>query len=291
MNFPATKKIFLKTGVYPILDHYYEPLFNTKHLKKALNQERVLPGIDLNVKGQLALLDKFNYNDELLEFPVYPHERKQKFEYCYTDDAFRSGDAEYLYSMIRYFKPARIIEIGSGSSTLMAVNATKQNTRENPGYQCEHICIEPFENNWLELLGIKIYRELVESTDKSLFEQLGANDILFIDSSHMIRPQGDVLFEYLEILPVLKTGVFVHIHDIFTPRDYLKKWVDIPYFWNEQYLLEAFLTNNHEYEIIGAINYLRYNHYNEIAMICPILKREVESGIERDPGSFWIIKK
>ncbi|WP_369410476.1 class I SAM-dependent methyltransferase [Pontibacter qinzhouensis] len=58
-----------------------------------------------------------------------------------------------------------------------------------------------------------------------MFQQLEANDILFIDSSHIIRPQGDVLFEYLEVLPTLKSGVIVHVHDIFTPKDYLNEWV------------------------------------------------------------------
>jgi len=75
---------------------------------------------------------------------------------------------------------------------------------------------------------------------------------LFIDSSHIIRPQGDVLFEYLEILPILNAGVFVHIHDIFTPKDYLSEWIlDGKVFWNEQYLLEAFLSFNTCFKIMG----------------------------------------
>ncbi|MBN1183337.1 MAG: class I SAM-dependent methyltransferase [Bacteroidales bacterium] len=252
--------------------------------------ERNLLGIDFNIEGQLALLEKFNYNNELLKFPRYTHEKKDVIEYCYNDEAFRSGDAEYLYSIIRLFKPLKIIEIGSGSSTLMAINATKQNTINDPEYICQHICIEPFENKWLESLGIQIHRKLVEEIDISYFTQLNAGDILFIDSSHMIRPQGDVLFEYLEILPTLKSGVIIHVHDIFSPRDYLKKWMELPYFWNEQYLLEAFLTNNKDFQIIGALNYLRHNYYDNFSKKCPILKAEVENGVLREPGSFWIVK-
>lgn len=97
-------------------------------------------------------------------------------------------------------------------------------------------------------------RQGVEDVDKSLFSELGKDDILFIDSSHIIRPQGDVLFEYLELLPVLRAGVIVHVHDIFSPREYPKELVmDEVKFWNEQYLLEAFLTSNHEWRIVGAL--------------------------------------
>ena len=85
------------------------------------------------------------------------------------------------------------------------------------------------------------------------------NDILFIDSSHIIRPQGDVLFEYLEILPILNPGVVVHIHDIFSPKDYLDNWIINDHlFWNEQYLLEAFLSfNNNSPFIDGLLNALK----------------------------------
>ena len=116
-----------------------------------------------------------------------------------------------------------------------------------------------------------------------MFQELDAGDILFIDSSHMIRPQGDVVFEYLEILPTLKDGVIVHIHDIFSPRDYPADWViDRVWFWNEQYLLEAFLTLNSDWKIIGALNYLRHNHYDKLKEKCPFLTQD------REPGSFYI---
>ena len=97
---------------------------------------------------------------------------------------------------------------------------------------------------WLnDVSGIEVLRQRVEQMDKQLFLELEENDILFIDSSHMIRPQGDVLCEYLEILPTLRPGVLVHIHDIFTPRDYPDEWlIDEVKLWNEQYLLEAFLS-------------------------------------------------
>ncbi len=287
-NFHISKSILYSMGVFPILDHYYEPMFIPKHLKYSLRNDRNLPGIDFNISEQLSILQLFNYNDELLKFPI--EKQNRNIEFCYTDGMFRSGDAEYLYNIIRHYKPGKIIEIGSGHSTLMAINAIKQNYKSDNTYECDHICIEPFENKWLEQTNVKIIRKLVETTDISLFKSLKAGDILFIDSTHMIRPQGDVLFEYLEILPQLNHGVIIHIHDIFTPKDYLNEWISEPRFWNEQYLLEAFLTNNNEFRIIGATNFLMHNYFTEFSKKCPVLKMQVENGEEREPASFWMIK-
>jgi Methyltransferase domain len=127
---------------------------------------------------------------------------------------FGPGDAEYLYSMVRHYKPRKIIEVGCGHSTKMIRHAVDRNAVEDTAYACEHICIEPYENPWLEELGIRIIRHPVQDVDPSLFCTLGANDILFIDSSHVIKPQGDVVFIYLTVLPMLSSGVFVHAHDI-----------------------------------------------------------------------------
>jgi predicted O-methyltransferase YrrM len=279
---PLTLRVFRKIGIYPLLDHYYEPLFNPAHLRKPLSEDRELLGIDWNVDEQLALLKKFHFNDELMRFPV---DRKADHEFFYRNGFFESGDAEYLYNMIRLFRPKRIFEIGSGRSTLLAASALQTNRGEDSGYQCEHVCIEPYEVDWLEQLGVNVIRKPVELIDTSLFSQLDNNDILFIDSSHMIRPQGDVLFEYFEILPILKSGVLVHIHDIFSPKDYLDEWIQSGCFWNEQYLLEAFLSYNSEFKVIGALNFLRHHYPDELTAVCPVLREQLDS---REPGSFWL---
>ena len=144
----------------------------------------------------------------------------------------------------------------------MAREALAQNLREDASYNCRHICIEPYEMDWLDgVSGIEVLCQKIEQMDNQLLLELEKDDILFIDSSHVIRPQGDVLCEYLEILPILKPGVMVHIHDIFTPRDYLDHWlIDEVKLWNEQYLLEAFLSCNSQFEIIAALNFLSYRH-------------------------------
>jgi hypothetical protein len=148
------------------------------------------------------------------------------------------------------------------------------------------VCIEPFENQWLAQLQVELIRQRVERVDQRLFTALNKNDILFIDSSHVIRPQGDVLCEYNEILPGLRPGVLIHIHDIFTPKDYLDEWILRQVrFWNEQYLLEAFLAYNKSFEIVAALNFLAHHYRERLAAKCPVFAREAAV---REPGSLWL---
>lgn len=279
---PLCKNALLNVGVFPITDHYYEPQFDNRNPKPDFSQDRNLQGIDWNISGQLRMLEKFSFSKELTGIP---QEKPESLKFYLNNGAFASGDAEYWYQIIRTLKPKRIIEIGSGNSTLMAVNATDKNHDDDPGYKCEHICIEPYEMPWLEEVGVSVVREKVEDVELSFFSKLQENDILFIDSSHIIRPQGDVLFEYLELLPSLNKSVIVHVHDIFSPKNYPKHWLQNRIrFWNEQYLLEAFLSHNSSWQIVGALNYLHHNHYKELKSVAPFLTPE------REPGSFYIQK-
>lgn len=279
---PCCRNAFMNVGVFPICDHYYEPKFDNRDPTPAYSTDRNLPGIDWNVDEQLEILSGFSFTDELRNIP---QKKQDTLGFHFNNGAFESGDAEYWYQMIRKFKPKRIFEIGSGNSTLMARRAIDRNCEENPEYQCKHICIEPYEMPWLEQTGAVVVRKRIENVDFSLFAELAENDILFIDSSHVIRPQGDVLFEYLEVFPRLNEGVIVHLHDIFSPKNYLEEWlVDDVKFWNEQYLLEAFLSYNSKWRILGAVNYLKHHHFERLKSVAPYLTPD------REPGSFYVQK-
>jgi hypothetical protein len=284
-HFPLSRRILLRIGVLPIRRHFYEPLFHPADLKEPLDTERSLPGIDFNELGQLDLLKQLHYDREiektfLSESPQQIWGRPLTPRYT----VFGRGDVDYYYSLVRHFRPKRIIEIGAGYSTMAAVAAGRKSQQEDAKYNCEITAIEPFP--WFPDDGtIRLVRKLVEDVDTAIFSTLRANDILFIDSSHMIRPQGDVLFEFLQILPQLAPGVLVHVHDVFTPRDYPAMWViDQHVLWNEQYLLEAFLTCNDKFQIIGALNWLQMNHPEALEEKCPTLRghRDVR------PHSFWM---
>lgn len=281
-NLPRCKNALFKIGVFPIRDHYYEPQFDNSHPNPDFSQDRNLPGINWNVPGQLKMLESFTYKDELADLAM---DKTASLQFYLKNGAFEEGCAEYWYQLIRSVKPQRIIEIGSGNSTLMARNAVNKNCHDDPDYRCEHICIEPYEMPWLENTGVSVIRKKVEDIDLSFFALLQENDILFIDSSHIIRPQGDVVFEYLLLLPSLNKGVIVHIHDIFSPKNYPRHWLEHEIlFWNEQYLLEAFLSHNKDWEIIGALNFLQHHHFDAFKTAAPFLKPD------SDPGSFYLRK-
>lgn len=277
---PLSLRVLLRVGVFPVIDHYYEPAFDFRHPRRPLSAPRPLPGIDWNVAEQLDLLDSFTFADELKSLPA---KKPRHLGFYFENGTFESGDAEFWYQLIRLKKPRRIFEIGSGNSTLMAIEAIRKNRAEDSAYVCKHVCIEPFETPWLEQTGVSVIRRKVEELDTAFFAELERDDVLFIDSSHVIRPDGDVVFEYLELLPTLKRGVIVHVHDIFSPRNYPRRWlVDEVRLWNEQFLVEAFLSHNDVWKVVGALNFLHHNHRDKLRSVAPFL----EPG--REPGSLYL---
>jgi len=277
---PKCREYLKSIGVYPIRDHYYQPLFRDSRLKKSLSEARPLPGIDWRTDSQISFLNALCFEQELLDMDLNS-KNSNPLKFSLGNGWFDSGDAEFLYQLVRHLKPRNIIEIGCGNSTKIAYEAVQRNHAET-GVIASHTCIEPYEMPWLERLGVRVERKLAEDCDLSVFQKLKSNDLLFIDSSHMIRPQGDVLFEYLELIPTLQKGVIVHVHDIFSPHDYPEDWIkkDV-HLWNEQYLLEALLTNTNKYEIVAALNYLYHKYYDALKRVCPYLDQSSE------PRSFY----
>ncbi len=277
---PVTKNLLDRLGVAVLRHHYYEPIVTDADLHRSLRDIRDLPGLDLRIPQQVALAESFRFTDELLAFPL---KKPSETEFGYHNGYYEAGDAEMLYNFVRFFKPRRLVEVGSGQSTLIAREAIQTNKSEDSSYKCDHICMEPFERPWLEQLGVTVIREKIESCSMAVFEALGENDILFIDSSHVLRPQGDITHLFLSVLPRLKAGVHVHVHDVFTPRDYLDQWVNEGRLWNEQYVLEAFLSCNDQFQVMMALNMMACDHREALTSACPILMREPNF----QPGAFW----
>ncbi len=280
-HFPAIERALLAVGVFPIINTYYEPMFDNRALR-SLRTDRNLPGLRMNLEQSRELIRQFDYSSEFSR--ALEHSTNQKSDVpslSISNNSFGSGDADIWYAMIRHFKPKRIIEIGSGNSTLVARLAISANQNTEIGYSCQHTCVEPYSAHWLEKCGADVVRQPVELLPLTIFSALQENDILFIDSSHVIRPQGDVLFEYLEILPLLAQGVIVHIHDVFTPKDYLDEWVlTEKKLWNEQYLLEAFLSCNNSYQVLLPVNHLHHN----VSFRQANLEKNSELGKVLNPG-------
>lgn len=274
-----------KVGVYPLIDHYYEPLINLRHLRKPLSQVRRIAGMEYPVKDYLGFFEQLSGMAEMRDTPetAAPGEHR----YHFSASTFGPLDATVLYGIIRRYRPRRIVEIGCGMSTLAALRATQRNQQDDPAYSCRHVCVEPYEQPWLETLPVTLLRSRLEDVDSSLVEELQAGDILFIDSSHVIRPQGDVLVGLFDWVGRVKPGVIVHIHDILSPRDYPEEWVfQHRFMWNEQYLVEAFLAFNESYKVLLPVNHLFTEETEAVLRACPA---QGDKG-RAIPTSFWLTR-
>ena len=177
-------------------------------------------------------------------------EQAKNFKYKSNKGWFDDGDAGLLHSMILEYKPKRIIEIGSGFSTCVMLD-TNEYWLDN---QIEITCIEPYPHRLMENIRnkekIEIRSEFVQHVPLEVFDSLEANDILFIDSSHVVKAGGDIIWEYFHIIPRLKDGVIIHIHDIIYPFTYPERWILQGRAYTEAFILRAFLMNNNRYEIL-----------------------------------------
>jgi methyltransferase family protein len=263
--------------------HFYQPIPDTRSLPETLwTQPSELVGIDMNEAMQLALLRRHfpKFRDEYGQFAVEPSGEENRFHL--GNQLFDDVDALVAYCMVRHFQPRLIIEVGSGFSSLLLGDAVARNTGSSL------ICIEPFPREFLRkgFPGLQSLKEQkVQDIELDFFAQLESGDILFIDSSHTVKIGGDVNYLFLEVLPRLKPGVIVHVHDIFLPFEYRRDWVlDEFRFWTEQYLLQAFLTFNSEFEVLMANSYLNCYHREDLKAAFPDLPAW-------GGGSFWIRRR
>jgi hypothetical protein len=290
----------LKRGCLAMPLHFYSPILDVP----ALEQRRVwdrrseLPGVDLNVKAQLELLKDLGsrYGDEC-RWPELKTD--DAFQFHTNNHNFSFGCACALYSVVRFHQPRRVIEIGSGHSSLVISQALEENRKEDPSYECMYTIVDPYpgkildpgkKSSSLPALG-RLDAVVVESKDTDFFKKLNRNDVLFIDSSHVVRTGGDVNFLYLDVLPVLASGVLVHCHDIGLPFEYPKVYATNPgfrVFWTEAYLLQAFLAFNNEYEVLLAMALIQADYSREFESAFPHFSPETTS---YHSGSFWIRRK
>ena len=239
--------------------HFYSPLpdiTEVRNKEKALfdRTKKELPGISINEEKQVELL--YELGKYYPEIP-FSDKKQSGLRYYYGNGAYDHGDAIILHSMIRHFKPARIIEVGSGYSSAVMLDTNQ--LFFNDKIDCTFI--EPYTQVLESIMQDKdrqnniIIKDKVQNIDITLFDQLEAGDICFIDSTHVAKIGSDVNFLIFEILPRLKSGVIVHIHDIFYPFEYPSEWIYSGRAWNEIYILRAFLEFNNKFEII------LFNHF------------------------------
>ena len=282
-TFPELFRRWERRGFHVTPVHFYKPIPDTQSLPETLwTHPSDLAGVEMNETTQLELLREHipKFRDEYEQLPTSSPGKERGF---YVNNTLFGGvDALVAYCMVRHFKPRTIIEVGSGFSSLVLGQAAERNKRAGL------ICIEPFPREFLRegFPGLRsLIEKKVQDIELEFFSQLESDDILFIDSSHTVKIGSDVNYLFLEILPRLRPGVIVHVHDIFLPFEYRRDWVlDELRFWNEQYLLQAFLQFNSEFEVLMANSYLNHYYKNDLRVAFPALG-------SWESGSFWMRRK
>jgi len=240
-----------KQGAYPA-GHYYSTIPSKEEVLDYVNS-RTTPandilGIELNEKIQRELLnDYINFYQDL----PFPEKQTAGQRYYYDNKYFSYADAIFLYSFLRKHAPNRIIEIGSGYSSAVILDTIDSCFDHRP----ELTFIEPTPKRLLSLFRdgdseqVKLIEKKIQDVPLEDLLKLESGDLLFIDSSHVVKCGSDLQFLLFEILPRLQSGVFVHFHDVFYPFDYPTDWLTKGRYWNENYFLRAFLSHNSEWSI------------------------------------------
>jgi predicted O-methyltransferase YrrM len=272
--------------------HFYSPLPSRDDVRRYAAEKfsrspDTLAGLDLNVPGQLALLERLG---PLTLDLIFTDDRGGPSRFWWENDGFSPGDATVLAAMLRHFRPRRIIEAGAGYSTAVMLDVVEHHL----DYVPEIACIDPEPQRLRALLRgtetyLTVHETIVQDLPLSFFTALEANDLLFIDSSHVLKLGSDVAFLLLEVLPRLARGVIVHVHDVATAFEYPREWYEEGRSWNEAPALRAFLLFNPAFEILYFCDYLNRFRRDAVARHMPLALRQPRA----HPGgntavSFWM---
>jgi predicted O-methyltransferase YrrM len=262
-------KVGVRCGVSILPAHYYSEIPNVLELerdKSTWARKSALPGISAELDQQERNLKEvcLPYKEEYVGNAFYRQAVEQEF-----GPGYGYIEAQALYAMVRYLKPQRIIEVGSGVSTFCMLAAARANQGES-GRMPSMTCIDPFSSPRVRSLPqVKLLSEKVQRVSIEEFASLGPADLLFIDSTHTVKPASDVNFLVLEVLPRLRPGVTVHFHDIHLPYDYQPDVLTTFYHWSETSLLRAFLINNSRARIRFCLSQLHHERGDTLKQIFP----------------------
>lgn len=266
--------------------HFYSPVVDPAEV--LADKARIwrgglqVAGIDLREDWHRHLLTD-HFPKLLLDYD-YPLEGPADDDlsfYYEHNSQFRWMDSRSLFCLLRIIRPRRLVEVGSGYSSLLIDDVN----RRFLGGSLDLTCIEPFPRPFLEkgaaAGNYRLLKHRVQDVDPAIFTGLRSGDVLFVDSSHVCKTGSDVTYLFLQVLPLLAPGVYIHVHDIFLPDDYPEEWVVRENrSWNEQYLLQALLIGNAQFEVIFGSNFAHWRF--------PELVSLASRQPSHEGGSFWI---
>jgi predicted O-methyltransferase YrrM len=275
--------------------HFYSPLPSPEDVARyapgawARGPES-LHGVDLDVPGQLAMVAALGPFTRDLAFDADPGGATR---YYWDNDGFGPGDAVALAAMMRYARPQRIVEVGAGYSTAVMLDVAERYLSAQP----EITCIDPEPQRLRSLIRegdlarLVLHESIVQDMPVSLFTRLEAGDILFIDSSHVLKLGSDVAHLLFEVLPRIAPGVLVHIHDIACSFEYPVDWYEEGRAWNEAPALRAFLSFNPAFRIRYFSDYLMRFQREAIEAHMPLALRRPRDVPEGNTSvSFWMAR-
>jgi len=266
----SRQDVLESTGYHLYPRTYTSPLLLSEEVEfEVLQHKRLVPGISLNQNAALKLLQHLApYTAELDSIPYERGGTDPGF--WFANSWYNDFDAATLYGLLRHLKPPRYIELGCGFSSLVSSRALQRNGQD--GFACDVVYADP--NPRLDIARLlargNLINQRVQDLPLDLFTALEAGDVLFVDTSHVVKLQSDVVRLLVTILPSLKPGVWIHIHDVFTPYEYPVDWVTNPLFSNnEQYALEALLSGGDRYSVELPLYLLWNEHLNEMHTFFP----------------------
>jgi hypothetical protein len=275
-------------GRYDIVPRtYYSPIPNLELLPEGIWEQRsALGGVELDSGRAMAMIET-ELAQFVTELDVPGHGPLAAGEFYLHNENYESVDAELLYAMIRARKPGRVLELGSGYTTLLIGDACRRNATD--GAATEHVAYDPYPRAHIvgEAPPPPTRFEPISATDVPLdvFRELKAGDVLFVDTTHTVKLGSDVNYIVLDVLPVLASGVIVHFHDVFLPWEYPRAWFEtMEYYWAEQYLLQAFLAFNDSFEVLLPAQALAREQTDRLAAVIPSFTPEVR------PGAIWLVR-
>jgi hypothetical protein len=281
------QRISERTGKHFVAPgHFYSPIVDVERVRARYGQQQpnVAPeAIRIDASAMLALW--YDLLPFLKDIP-FPNEADPSSRYYFHNPAFGLGDGSILHAMLRLFRPKRLVEVGSGYSSACSIETIDRYLDGDVDVSF----VEPYPALLRKLLGedrvarCTVHATGVQDTDMSVFKALEWGDILFIDSTHVMKTGSDVCHELFEVLPALKPGVLVHFHDIFWPFEYGSKWIiEDNRSWNEIYGLRAFLMYNEAFEIVFFNDWFARNRSDVIMSDYPVM-------LNNSGGSIWIRK-
>lgn len=266
--------------------HFFSPVVDPVEADRHLSQLEANP-IPLSLDGiktdRKQMIEKWNSLLPFLNTIPFPQCKTPGFRYAFDNPSYSWGDGSILYAMLRSLQPRRFIEVGSGWSSVCALDTAERHFKK----ECEFTFVEPYPQLLNSLIGevginVQVIEMPIQQVPLGTFEALKAGDILFINSTHVLRTGSDVCFELFEVLPRLAAGVLVHFHDMFWPFEYPRKWaVDENRSWNELYAVRAFLTNNDDWRIIFFNDYFAKTERKLVAASYPDF-------LKNSGGALWL---